>query len=51
MRLELDGNKAVRTERLLQEFGERICDFRQGPDSWLYVVTDSTNGRIVRLER
>jgi glucose/arabinose dehydrogenase len=24
---------------------------RQGPDGWLYVVTDSSNGRIIRLER
>ena len=51
VRLELDGRKVVREERLLQGFGERIRDVRQGPDGWLYLLTDSTNGRIVRLER
>jgi glucose/arabinose dehydrogenase len=51
VRLELDGRKVVREERLLQDFGERIRDVRQGPDGWLYLLTDSTNGRIVRLER
>ena len=51
VRLELDGRKVVREERLLQDLGERIRDVRQGPDGWLYVVTDSTNGRILRLER
>jgi glucose/arabinose dehydrogenase len=51
VRLELDGRKVVREERLLKDFGERIRDVRQGPDGWLYLLTDSTNGRIVRLER
>ncbi|MBC8057630.1 MAG: PQQ-dependent sugar dehydrogenase [Rhizobiales bacterium] len=51
VRLELDGRKVVREERLLQDLGERIRDVRQGPDGWLYVVTDSSNGRIIRLER
>ena len=51
VRLELDGRKVVREERLLQELGERIRDVRQGPDGWLYVLTDSADGRIIRLER
>ena len=51
VRLELDGRKVVREERLLQDFGERIRDVRQGPDGWLYLLTDSRNGRILRLER
>lgn len=51
VRLELDGRKVVREERLLQDLGERIRDVRQGPDGWLYVLTDSSNGRILRLER
>jgi len=51
VRLELDGRQVVREERLLQDLGERIRDVRQGPDGWLYVLTDSSNGRIIRLER
>ena len=51
VRLELDGRNVVREERLLQDLGERIRDVRQGPDGWLYVLTDNANGRILRLER
>ena len=51
VRLELDGRKVVREHRLLQDLGERIRDVRQGPDGWLYVLTDSPDGRIIRLER
>ena len=51
VRLELDGRKVVKEHRLLQDLGERIRDVRQGPDGWLYVLTDSANGRVIRLER
>ena len=51
VRLELDGRKVVREHRLLQDLGERIRAVREGPDGWLYVLTDSSNGRILRLER
>ena len=50
VRLELDGTKVVREHRLLTSFGERIRDVRQGPDGWLYLLTDSANGRVIRLE-
>lgn len=29
--------------------GHRVRDVRQGPDGWLYVLTDSGNGRLVRM--
>jgi glucose/arabinose dehydrogenase len=51
VRLTLDGRKVVGEERLLQDLGERIRDVRQGPDGWLYVVTDGRDGRILRLQR
>jgi glucose/arabinose dehydrogenase len=51
VRLALDGRKVVEQERLLQDLGERIRDVRQGPDGWLYVLTDDDNGKIIRLER
>jgi glucose/arabinose dehydrogenase len=50
LRLELDGRKVVREERLLTRLDERIRDVRQGPDGWLYVLTDSNDGRIIRIE-
>lgn len=51
VRLELDGRRVVKEERLpLNEIG-RIRDVRQGPDGWLYLLTDHADGRILRMER
>lgn len=30
--------------------GQRVRDVRQGPDGFLYVLTDEDNGRLVRIE-
>jgi glucose/arabinose dehydrogenase len=49
VRLEIDGNKVGKEERLLSELGERIRDVRQGPDGALYLLTDNSNGRILRV--
>ncbi len=48
-RLTLDGNTVTGRERLLADRGERIRDVRQGPDGWLYLLTDS--GKLLRMER
>jgi aldose sugar dehydrogenase len=50
-RLELDGKRVVKEEQLLNDRGTRIRDVRQGPDGWLYVLTDSPDGQLWRLER
>jgi len=50
VRLELDGEKVVKEERMLKGMSERIRDVRQGPDGLVYLLTDSGNGRILRLE-
>lgn len=50
VRLELDGHRIVREERLLENQLGRIRDVRNGPDGFLYLLTDTANGRIVRLE-
>jgi glucose/arabinose dehydrogenase len=47
----LDGNRWRREERLLQSQNERIRDVRQGPDGFLYLLTDNADGQIWRLER
>lgn len=47
-RLELDGGKVVREHKLISGAG-RVRDVRQGPDGLLYVLTDSSNGRLLRL--
>lgn len=51
VRLELDGRRVVKEERLLQSLGERIRDVRQGPDGWVYLLTDAADGKLIRLER
>jgi aldose sugar dehydrogenase len=50
-RLGLDGNTVVSRERLYAARNERIRDVRQGPDGWLYLLTDSANGKLLRIER
>ncbi|MFZ1414714.1 MAG: PQQ-dependent sugar dehydrogenase [Defluviicoccus sp.] len=50
VRLELDGMKVVHEERLLADLQERIRDVRAGPDGFVYLATDSPDGRILRLE-
>jgi aldose sugar dehydrogenase len=50
VRLQLDGTRVVAQERLLQGKLGRIRDVRQGPDGWLYVLTDEDDGQLVRLE-
>ena len=48
-RVELSGTRVVGEERLLSDLGERIRDVRQGPDGYLYVLTDNAKGRLLRL--
>ncbi|HYP84501.1 PQQ-dependent sugar dehydrogenase [Variovorax sp.] len=48
-RLVLEGNAVVSRQRLLAERGERIRDVRQGPDGWLYLLTDGAGGKLLRL--
>jgi glucose/arabinose dehydrogenase len=49
VRLELDGEKVVKEERLLREMGERIRDVRDGPDGALWLLTDNPAGRVLRV--
>ena len=50
VRLRLDGEKVAREERLLRGVVGRIRDVRDGPDGYLYLLTDASNGVIARLE-
>ena len=49
-RLETSGSKVTGEERMLQNLGERIRDVRQGPDGFVYLLTDSAQGRILRMK-
>ncbi len=46
-RIELSGGKVAREHKI--EVGERVRDVRQGPDGLLYVLTDSRQGKLLRL--
>ncbi len=50
VRLRFDGEKPVKEERLLKGSLGRIRDVRDGPDGYLYLLTDSSEGVIARLE-
>jgi glucose/arabinose dehydrogenase len=50
VRLELDGERVVAEERLLDGALGRIRDVEVGPDGYLYLLTDETDGGVYRLE-
>ena len=49
VRLQLNGTTVTSEERLLPNLNERIRDVRQGPDGALWLLTDSSAGRILRV--
>lgn len=49
-RLEIEKGRVVVEERLLEGLGERIRDVRQGPDGLIYLLTDHSDGMLLRLE-
>ncbi|MHC3822856.1 MULTISPECIES: PQQ-dependent sugar dehydrogenase [unclassified Pseudomonas] len=49
IRLQFDGDKVVHEERLLGELKQRIRDVRQGPDGYLYVLTDEQDGSLYKI--
>jgi len=51
VRLEISGNKVVKEHRLLTGIDQRIRDVRQGPDGYLYLLTDESDGRLLRLRK
>ena len=51
-RLTLDGQRVISEETLVPQMG-RIRDVRQGPDGYIYLVTDDRDGKptpILRME-
>ena len=52
VRLDVKGERIVGEERLLKDLqpaAERIRDVNQGPDGALYLLTDSPQGRVLKL--
>ncbi|MFE0499468.1 PQQ-dependent sugar dehydrogenase [Lysobacter soli] len=50
IRLSLDGDTITGEERLLKDVGARIRDVRVGSDGKVYVLTDETDGKLLRLD-
>jgi glucose/arabinose dehydrogenase len=49
VRLTLQNGRVASEERYLGDLGERIRDVRQGPDGLVYLLTDSSDGRVLRV--
>ncbi|HET8769733.1 MAG TPA: PQQ-dependent sugar dehydrogenase [Gemmatimonadaceae bacterium] len=49
VRLVLEDGRVVKEERYLGDLDERIRDVQVGPDGFVYVVTDSETGRVLRV--
>ncbi len=49
-RLVIEGETVVHQEVLLQDLVGRIRDVAQGPDGFIWLITDADNGRLYRLE-
>jgi len=46
-RVQLSGDTEVMREAVFSELGERIRDVEQGPDDWIYLLTDS--GKLIQI--
>lgn len=49
-RLDVEGDRIVGEEKLLTGLDARIRDVRAGPDGFLYVLTDESDGALIRLQ-
>jgi aldose sugar dehydrogenase len=49
-RLELDDSRVKREEKLLPDLNQRVRDVREGPDGFIYLLTDERRGQLLRLE-
>lgn len=49
IQLRVNGDRVVEEQRLLSGRGERIRDVRQGPDGYLYVLTDEASGKLLKV--
>ncbi len=49
IRLVVDGDRVTGEERLLRDRGERIREVVEGPDGALYLLTDESRGKLLKL--
>ena len=48
-RLSIANNKVTAVEQLQPDLGQRVRDVRQGPDGWLYALTDASDGQLIKI--
>ena len=49
-RITFTEGRPIQREPILGELRQRIRDVRQGPDGFLYVLTDEDNGAVLKIE-
>jgi aldose sugar dehydrogenase len=49
IRLTLDGPRVTGEQRVIDGLGQRIRDVRQGPDGYIYLLTEGNDGRVLKL--
>ena len=49
-RIHMENGRAVAEEALFGELDSRIRDVREGPDGYLYLLTDSERGKLIRVK-
>ncbi len=49
-RLEIVNNKVIKEERLINGAVGRIREVKEGPDGYLYILIDDTDGKLLRLK-
>ena len=48
-RVDMDGSELVGQEALFDDFGSRFRQIAQGPDGYLYLLSDEYNGSVYRI--
>ncbi len=51
VRLKIEGGKVTKETRYIGNPKQRVRDVQQGPDGLLYIITDSPQGQILRLDK
>ena len=49
VKLTINGRQVVAEERVLSALKRRIRDVRQGPDGFIYLLTDGADGQLLRV--
>lgn len=50
-RLDLEGDRVMHEEKLLKDdIKQRVRAIAEGPDGYIYILTDDPDGRLVRLQ-